>query len=271
MIRDPARPNDVRGFIHKRLLGAAKGLVTSGFNPLAAVSGFVGGGGAGRAARVTGGPSLQEQAAIARGARVIPSFVPIGGAARRPPPRTLTARPSVRSAAEKEVGRAQKFGGTALAGGPCRIPGQRVDPCTGNCDWFIGNKPGRDDEPCPGNGGAGGGGGPVGEAVMGQYGAALQPGSLMVDRAVCLRGMQLGNDGLCYNKGAISNRQRMWPAGRKPLLSGGDMRAISIAARAGRRLEGATKRLQKIGLMKKPTRRAVTSTRGRGVHPAVDV
>jgi len=95
----------------------------------------------------------------------------------------------------------------------------------------------------------------VGEAVMGQYGAALVPGSQIVDRAVCLPGMQLGNDGLCYNKANITNKQRMWPAGRKPLLTGGDMRAISTAARAGRRLELATKRLQKMGMMKKPAGR----------------
>ena len=93
----------------------------------------------------------------------------------------------------------------------------------------------------------------VGEAVMGRYGAGLRPGSMLIDRAICLKGMQLGDDGICYNKSQISNKQRQWPAGRKPLLSGGDMRAISIAARAGRRLEGATKRLQRLGMMKKPT------------------
>ena len=95
----------------------------------------------------------------------------------------------------------------------------------------------------------------VGEAVMGRYGAALEPGSRIIDRAICLRGMQLGDDGLCYNKAQITNKQRMWPAGRKPLLSGGDMRAISIASRAGRRMELATKRLQRRGMMKKPARR----------------
>jgi len=106
----------------------------------------------------------------------------------------------------------------------------------------------------------------VGDAVMGRYGAALQPGSMMIDRAVCLRGMQLGNDGLCYNKSQITNKQRMWPAGRKPLLTGGDMSAISKAARAGRRLEGATKRLQRMGMMRKPTRSAQ-----RRLHPALKV
>jgi len=95
---------------------------------------------------------------------------------------------------------------------------------------------------------------------MGRYGAALEPGSQMIDRAICLRGMQLGDDGLCYNKSQITNKQRMWPAGRKPLLTGGDMRAISIAARAGKRLEGATKRLQRMGMMKKAAPRRI----GRG-------
>ncbi len=104
-----------------------------------------------------------------------------------------------------------------------------------------------------------------GQAIMGKYGAALIPGSQIVDRAVCLPGMQLGDDGLCYNKANISNKQRMWPAGRKPLLTGGDMRAISVAARAGRRLEGATKRLQRMGMMKKPARGRLAPARGRAL------
>ena len=254
------RPNDQRGFVHKRLLGAVGGFVASGGNPLGAASGFVRGGGRRPAVR----PPMRGFGIPSR-----TSVAPLP--ARRPPPRTTTARPSLRSAGEKEQGRFQKFGVTALAplalaaGTPCWVPGARPDPCNpGKCAIFAGDKPGPDDEPCPGDG-VTPTGGPVGEAVMGQYGAALQPGSLMINRAVCLTGMQLGNDGLCYNKGAISNRQRMWPAGRKPLLSGGDMRAISIAARAGKRLEGATKRLQAIGLMKKPSSRGRAPARGRAL------
>ena len=125
---------------------------------------------------------------------------------------------------------------------PCIPPAHR-DPVTRRC--ILGERPGRD---LPGDR-------PIGESVMGQYGAALVPGSMPVDRAVCPRGAVLANDGLCYNKSQISNKQRMWPAGRKPLLTGGDLRAISVAARAGRRMELATKRLQKMGMMKKPTRR----------------
>ncbi len=89
---------------------------------------------------------------------------------------------------------------------------------------------------------------------MGRYGAALVPGSRIIDRAECIRGMVVGDDGLCYNKSQIKNSERMWPKGRRPLLTGGDMAAISKAARAAGRLERTTKRLQKIGLMKKPSR-----------------
>jgi len=161
-------------------------------------------------------------------------------------PRTQTARVTVASEREKEAGRAAKVGGSRA---PCDFP--MVRDTAGRCRT-------------PTSGEFGGPQFGVGEAVNGQYGAALEPGSMIVDRAVCLRGMQLGNDGLCYNKSQISNKQRMWPAGRKPLLSGGDMRAISIAARAGRRLEGATKRLQRLGMMKKATSRR-TLPRGRGM------
>lgn len=153
-------------------------------------------------------------------------------------PRTLTARPTVFSEAGKELGKRAKFGGEENGNG-CIWPTRR-DPRTGSCRIFAGEESGPD------------GGAPVGDAVMGRYGAALEPGIMNINRSVCPRGAQLGDDGLCYNKSQITNKQRMWPAGRRPLLSGGEMRAISIAATAGRRLERTTKRLQRIGLMKKP-------------------
>jgi len=106
----------------------------------------------------------------------------------------------------------------------------------------------------------------AGMAVMGRYGAAIIPGGKTITRRVCIPGMQLGNDGLCYNKGQITNKERKWPAGRRPLLTGGDMRAISIAARAGARLERTSKRLQKIGLMKKPPPRRKMITSGPTDH-----
>ena len=104
----------------------------------------------------------------------------------------------------------------------------------------------------------------VGDAVMGRYGAALVPGSQIVDRATCLRGMQLGNDGLCYNKGQISNKQRMWPAGAKPLLTGGEMNAIRTADTARGRVAKTAARL---GITPKaPKRRAPAGHKAKLVH-----
>lgn len=213
---------------------------------LAGVGGFLAGGPVGAAAALVStfrsGRDPCRPGERFDGSRCLPA----------PSARSLTARPSARSFAEKERGRGLKFAEdtrTSLtAGGRCGFGFVRDQ--FGNCvrrgsellDPF--GLFGGPAVPTPGA--------PVGDAIMGRYGAALAPGSRIIDRAVCLRGMQLGDDGLCYNKGQIRNNQRMWPAGRKPLLTGGDMRAISTAARAGRRLELASKRLQKIGLMKKP-------------------
>jgi len=248
--------NDVRFFVHKRLLGAARGFVESGFNPISALGGFV-----------TAGGDKKRQAAAARkfGLTVVQPgsrfAQPLSRAAvRRPSSRTTTARPSASGAAQKNAGRAVKFGGGDTGpGGSC--PGVFwVNTDVGCVNVVTGETSRRS----LANGGGGGGGGgavtPIGDTVMGRYGAGEVPGSMMIDRAVCRPGMVLGNDGICYNRSQITNKEREWPRGRRPLLTGGDMRAISTAARAGKRLEGATKRLQKIGLMKKPApRRKITA------------
>ena len=225
------RPSDRRGFVHKKLLGLVSRV--SGFIP-GPVSGVVG--------EVTG--------------RL---------AARRPSrptlSRSLTARPTVSGERAKQLGREVKFADlgvprltsfadarrsivapstTAVSrlhdagAGPCMPP--LIRSPQGNC---IAPTSPRGAELF------------VGEATMGRYGAALIPGSQIIDRAVCLPGMQLGNDGLCYNKAAITNKQRMWPRGRRPLLTGGDMNAIAIAARAGAKLDRTTKRLRSLGMMKR--------------------
>jgi len=218
------RPTDERGFLHKSLLGKFVGGVVK------------------RAVPVIG---------IAETAFTTAQGLVRGGRRRAFVPRTLLPRGITPiSQGEKQAGAKAKglIPGDILERVPCRDPalvrasdGHCVAPGSGHHQSHFGR-------------GEGGAVVPVGDAVMGRYGAALTPGSMIIDRAVCLRGMQLADDGLCYNKSQISNKQRMWPAGRKPLLSGGDMRAISIAARAGRRLEGATKRLQRLGMMKKATR-----------------
>lgn len=230
------RPGDQRGFIHKKILGGISGLV-----------GLTGLPGSGLVSRIAGSLAGGGRGGVARGFRT-----------GRTVPRTETARVSVFSRAEKELGKKLKFpevtglgfgGGGGLNvegdGGGCVLP-FRFDPRTQQCKIFLGRESGRD-RPRDSSGFITG---PAGEAVMGRFGAGMVPQEMQISRAVCLRGMQLGVDGLCYNKGQITNKQRMWPRGRRPLLTGGDMRAIGIAARAGSKLERTTTRLRSLGLMK---------------------
>jgi len=100
-----------------------------------------------------------------------------------------------------------------------------------------------------------------GAAVMGQYGAALQP--MVEGRTVrtCLPGMVLAKDGLCYNRRDISNKEREYPRGTRPLGTPGEMAALRKAAAFGRRMETTVKRMQKIGVLKKAApRKAKTAT-----------
>ena len=235
---DGFRPNDQRGFVHKSFIGRALGGVVKRFVPAVGVA-----------------------SDIFQGVRSL-----VKPAARPVVSRTLTARPSFAGEQGKEFGRKLKFGGdtappptisprprplalhtgprplqlrNGLAPGPCEPP--LIMSPQGNC---IAPTSPRGAELF------------MGEATMGRYGAAEIPGSMIVDRAVCRAGTQLGDDGLCYAKGVITNKQRMWPAGRKPLLTGGDMGAIGIAARAGSKLDRTTKRLRAMGMMKPlPARR----------------
>jgi len=240
---DGSRPSDQRGFLHKKLLGFGLSV----------------------AKRIPGiGTAVQI------GEDVVRTLRP---PARRTIPRPLTARPSIGGEQEKALGRDIKFGNGDAAFLPftepslaltTRQPSRRPPPGFGG-----GGRNGTADD-CPsgtvpdpeGRGfcvsprsrfgkGSGARFAPVGDAVMGRYGAALEPGIMVIDRSVCLRGMQLGDDGLCYNKGQITNKQRMWPRGRKPLLTGGEMRAIGIASRAGKRVDATAKRLRELGMMKK--------------------
>ncbi len=223
------RPGDERGFIHKSKFGK-----------------FVRGAVGTVAGNIPGIGTAITAANLAR--RAITS--------RPTLPRTTTARVTRFSEAEKDLGKNIKFGGGGFRPGRRGFAGGggNGDLRSGPCDFpMVRDSQGRCRTPTSGEFGGEQFG--VGEAVMGRYGAALEPGSQIIDRAICLRGMQLGDDGLCYNKSQITNKQRMWPAGRRPLLTGGDMRAISTAARAGRRMDLATKRLQKLGMMKKPTGR----------------
>ena len=230
-----------RGFVHKKLLGLGKSIIPGVIGAL---------------------PGIGQAVTAVRG---------VVGALRPSRPtlsRTLTARPSLAGTQDKEFGRQLKLGSVGEPAGGFRVGngGFAIQPSTRGARGIGVHDPGPCMPPlirnpegqCVSAISPLGARTLVGEATMGRYGAALIPGSQIVDRATCLRGMQLGNDGLCYDKRNITNKQRMWPAGRKPLLTGGQMNAISIAARAAKRLEVTTKRLQRMGMMKKPaTRRAL--------------
>jgi len=92
-----------------------------------------------------------------------------------------------------------------------------------------------------------------GEAVIGRYGSGLVPALCTNTTRRCPKGAVLGNDGICYNRKEITNKEREWPRGRKPLLSGGEMRAISTAASAARRLTGKVAQLQSMGMISSGT------------------
>ncbi len=128
-------------------------------------------------------------------------------------------------------------------GAPCP-PGSRRLPGLGCIDAFPG--------------GAGSGSGVMVSAGESRTSRAMIGASAVVPmtRATtvrrCEKGSVLGADGLCYDKRTIRKDQRAWPPGRKPLLTGGDLNAISKAARAARRVKVQQKRLESLGLLKKP-------------------
>jgi len=96
----------------------------------------------------------------------------------------------------------------------------------------------------------------AGVAVMGRFGAGFEPSVFMTDTRRCGRGAVLAVDGLCYNKRDIRNNERFWPRGRRPLLTGGEMRAISTASSAAKKLQRKQKQLESLGLLKKAAPRS---------------
>lgn len=208
------RPGDVRGFIHKKILGI-----------VSKIPGPVGWGATGVKALLGGKktvPGAYDTVDSAGGC--VGGFTPVGGLCV--PNALVNVLPQI----------------------PTRWPQIPVE------DWAS---------PSPGLGR------PPGEAVMGRYGPAMQPAYRPTNTAVCLPGMVLGTDLLCYNRGEISNKERKWPRGRRPLLTGGDMRCISIANAAARKLQRTEKRLVSMGMLKKPARRAAQKQIGPGHHAHV--
>ncbi len=96
----------------------------------------------------------------------------------------------------------------------------------------------------------------AGVPVMGRFGAGFEPSVFMTDTRRCGRGAVLGVDGICYNKRDLRNNERWWPRGRRPLLTGGEMRAISTASSAAKKLQRKQKQLEGLGLLKRPAPRS---------------
>ena len=75
-----------------------------------------------------------------------------------------------------------------------------------------------------------------GQAVMGAFGRpALQPYVYSQPVRRCPPGLVLGKDGLCYDK--IANKDRMWPRGPRPFMTGSDMKALRKAASLKQRVK----------------------------------
>lgn len=223
------KPNDQRNFVHKRIIGGLIGAVTGG--PAAAVAGFVQGG-----SSRSGG---QPVAPLSR-ARIREISLAMRAANQRGDTQ------QGRAFRRELMGNAPIFGrgGSNIVARSCDPPLQMDQ--NGQC-VFPGS---------PGDVSVGGA-----MPVMGQFGAGMPPMHRTTTVRECLPGMVLGKDGNCYNKGSITNKARMYPRGTRPLGTPGEMAALRKAAAFGRRMEGAVKRMQKIGVLKKPSRRSAPPAR----------
>jgi len=226
-------------FIHGRIKRAVGGFITGG--PTGAVGGFISGGGGG------GGGGAQN--------------LNLSDARRRAITRAMDAASSRGQGKEarafaRELGLQGRLDDVVdfFVGSGCQPP--LVKDVNGEC-VAVGSP--RDFQ----HGG--------GAAVMGRYGAAIAPMRRDVMTLDCLPGMVLGKDNLCYNRRDIRNTERKWPKGTRPLGTPGEMAALRKAASFGRRMETTIKRMQKIGVIKKPSsRRAHPKPKmlapGSGVH-----
>ena len=226
------RPNDERGFIHKRIIGA----VTGG------ISGLLGGGPLGGLRGALGGFARGGRGAVPQATACPPGFstnirgecVQVSRAGSFQIPFTGT-----------------RFSPTSIipGGAPAFFPEEatrapRTAAVAADVDQF-------------------------GDAVVGRYGAAIEPATREMDVRVCPRGTVLGLDGLCYNRRDIANSERWWPRGRRPLLTGGEMRCISVAASAAKKLQRKQKQLEAMGMLRKPSRRAAPKLLAAGHHAHV--
>ncbi len=247
---------DERGFVHKRIFRGIKGAVGGLLGGPAgiiggATRGFLGGG-----AAVPGGfrvnvalPARQlSTAELSAGPCQVGFWVgpagqciPRTGAAGEPTPAGITPSEFARQAARAVSGffdpLLRGVSGGGLGGGAITAPQDTFGP-----------------------------------ARVGRFGAGLEPTVHTISTRICPPGAVLAVDGLCYNRRDIRNSERAWPRGRRPLLTGGEMRCISVASRAANKLQRKQKQLQELGLLKKPAaRRAPPKAATRGVPGVVQI
>ena len=209
-------------FVHRRLFGAAKAFITTG-SPIAAVGGFVSAGSEGRSGSdvVPKGTGLPVP-----GLDIVRTTLPT-------PVDPCSARGMVIDRSGRCVARA---GVSGIGPGAGILDPLGLDLGARARDLFAPVAP-----PI---------GPPPGAAMIGA--SAVAPFRTTTVTRRCGRGFVLATDGLCYDRKTLRKDQRMWPPGRKPLLTGGQLNAIAIAARAAGRIKTQTKRLQKLGMLQKP-------------------
>lgn len=226
------RPGDVRGFIHRSFIGRAVGGVVSsvvGSVPI------VGGLASGIFDRIRGEGG--GAAAVPQVTQCPPGFFLSGSGCVPTAGPTFTQQP-VTSGLRRAIGargRPAPFAGARTSGAfvqPTPVQQQFRESLDLAADPAAG------------------------VPVMGRFGAGFEPTVFMSDTRRCGRGAVLGVDGICYNKRDLRNNERFWPRGRRPLLTGGEMRAISTASSAAKKLQRKQKQLEGLGLLKRPAPRA---------------
>ena len=183
-------------FVHRRLIGAARGAFTGGIP--GAIGGFVEGGRQDRSPVLTRTPAV-----TAPGGPGSPTSTAISGSC--------------------------PHGHVRDARGRCRKTG-----IEGAVERLL---PGGDTGFAPDD--------MFGAAVMGRYGAALEPAHIPSERLRCPSGTVLGRDDLCYNRRDLKKSERKWPPGTKPVLTGGQVNTLRKAQRI-------QERMKKLGLTGAP-------------------
>jgi len=233
------KPNDSRGFVHKRIGGAIGGFVSSGFNPLGALGGFLAGGGSKGRPRSTRSADFGIPPRRFTSSKVCPDgLTPVPGI----PSGTACVPFDSPRAAQTQLIRPRSFGfGPTPGGGECPGLLSVKNPVGPGCINLGGLPPGGAPATTPGVTGSG-------VAVVGAFGLpAMQPevvGSIQKRDGSsgpilrCSRGMVLGIDSLCYPKAVMPRRSkfRKWRAPPRPVISNRDTKAIRIAASAKERV-----------------------------------